>query len=158
MGTKSEYAHDPDKPDSTDVNTNLNGNNLDSGAIPPIYYDSEPSAQPPRYPNNQRASCTEPQTAPTSRPEPRIQRGAGAPASTIAAVLSSGYADLDAQRRADRKKKTLSERWNDFKGRNFSSYDVSEDRAGAGSAPEWNVQGGRLSGGLASPYRKKQGK
>lgn len=137
---------------------NLNKSNVDSDATPPIYYDSEPSAQPPRYPDNQRTSSTEPQTSPTSQSKSTNQHSTGAPASTIAAVLGSEYADLDAQRRADRKKKTLRERWNDFKERNFSSYDVSEGKAGAQSASEWNVKGGRLSGGLASPYRKKQGK
>jgi hypothetical protein len=153
MGTKSDYTQGIEKPGSTDAN-----NTVDSNNTPPTYYDSEPSAQPPKYPNSQSTSPTGPQTAPKSRPKPKNQHGAGAPASTIAAVLGSEYADLDAQRRADRKKRALRERWNNFKERNFGGYDVSEDRAGAASAAEWNVQGGKLSGGLASPYRRKEGK
>ncbi|KAF3010996.1 hypothetical protein E8E13_010708 [Curvularia kusanoi] len=158
MGMKPEYTASPERPDSTDFNTILNRSNVDSDATPPIYYDSEPTAQPPRYPDERCASSNDPQTALKSRHKPTNQQSTGASASTIAAVLGSGYADLDAERRANRKKKTLRERWIDFKGRNFSSYNASEDRAGAGSAPEWNVQGGTLNGGLASPYRKQQGK
>ncbi|KAI4906125.1 hypothetical protein J4E90_010888 [Alternaria incomplexa] len=151
MGAKSDYTQGIEKSDSTDAksNANVNRNNSDSNETPPIYYDAEPSAQPPKYPDNQTISST-------SRPAPTNQRhSSGAPASTIAAVLGSEYTDLDAQRRADRKKKTLRERWNDFKERNFGDYDLSEDRAGAGSAAEWNVQGGRVGGGMASPYRRK---
>jgi hypothetical protein len=157
MGAKSDYTQGIEKSDSTDANTNtnVNRNNIDSDDIPPTYYDAEPSAQPPKYPNNQSTSPTEPQKGATLRPQPTNQHSTGAPASTIAAVLGSEYTDLDAQRRADRKKKTLRERWNDFKERNFGGYDISEDRAGAASAAEWNVQGGRLSGGLATPYRRK---
>jgi hypothetical protein len=158
MDTKSDYTQGIEKSDLTDANTNVNRNNVSSDDTPPIYYDSEPSAQPPKYPSNQSTSPTEPLTAPTLRPKPVNQHGTGAPASTIAAVLGSEYIDLDAQRRADRKKKTFRERWNDFKERNFRGYDVSEDKAGAASAAEWSVQGGRLSGGLASPYRRKEGR
>ncbi|KAI4701142.1 hypothetical protein J4E89_010718 [Alternaria sp. Ai002NY15] len=151
MGAKSDYTQGIEKSDSTDVNTdaNVDKNNVDSDKTPPIYYDAEPSAQPPKYPDNISTSTL-------SRPVPTNQRhSSGAPASTIAAVLGSEYTDIDAQRRAERKKKTLRERWNDFKERNFGDYDLTEDRAGAGSAAEWNVQGGRLSGGMASPYRRK---
>ena len=151
MGAKSDYTQGIEKSDSTDAksNANVNRNNIDPNDTPPIYYDAEPSAQPPKYPDNKS-------TSPTSRPAPTNQRhSTGAPASTIAAVLGSEYTDLDAQRRADRKKKTLRERWNDFKERNFGDYDLTEDRAAAGSAAEWNVQGGRVGGGMASPYRRK---
>jgi hypothetical protein len=157
MGANSDYNHGIEKSDSTDTNTNTNTdrNNVVYDDTPPIYYDAEPSAQPPSYPNNQSTSPTELQKRPASRPRPTNQHSTGAPASTIAAVLGSEYTDLDTQQRAHRKKKTLRERWNDFKERNFGDYDVSEDRARAASAAEWNVQGGRLSGGLATPYRKK---
>ena len=164
MGAESDHAQGIENLEATDTNTNtntntntgtntttnVNRNNVDSKETPPIYYDAEPSAQPPKYPDNKS-------TSPASRPAPTNQRhSSGAPASTIAAVLGSEYSsDLDAQRRADRKKKTLRERWNDFKERNFGDYDLSEDRAGAGSAAEWNVQGGRVGGGMASPYRRK---
>ena len=156
MGANSDYDHGIEKSDSTDANTNTNAdrNNVISDDTPPIYYDAEPSAQPPSYPNSQTTSPTELQKRPASRPKPTNQHSTGASASTIAAVLGSEYTDLDAQRRADRKKKTLRERWNDFKERNLGDYHVSEDRAGAASAAEWNVQGGRLSGGLATPYRR----
>ncbi|KAH6857417.1 hypothetical protein BKA58DRAFT_394142 [Alternaria rosae] len=157
MSAKSDYTQGIEKSDSTDAitNTNANRNNIDPDETPPIYCDAEPSAQPPKYPDNQSTSPTDLQKGPTSRPKPTNQHRTGAPASTIAAVLGSEYTDLDAQRRADRKKKTLRERWNDFKERNFGDYDVSEDRAGAASAAEWDVQGGRLSGGMATPYRRK---
>ncbi|CAN9255209.1 unnamed protein product [Alternaria alternata] len=158
MGANSGYTHGIEKSDLIDANTNTNAdrNNVDSDDTPPIYYDAEPSAQPPSYPNNLSTSPTGLQKGPASRPKPTNQHSTGAPASTIAAVLGSGYTDLDAQRRADRKKKALRERWRDFKDRNFGAYDVSEDKAGAASAAEWNVQGGRLSGGLATPYRRKK--
>jgi hypothetical protein len=157
MGANSDYDHGIEKSDSTDANTNTNADrkNVDSDDTPPIYYNAEPSAQPPSYPNNQSTSPTELQKRPASRSKPTNQRSTGASASTMAAVLGSEYTDLDAQRRADRKKKTLRERWNNFKERNLGDYDVSEDRAGAASAAEWNVQGGRLGGGLATPYRRK---
>ena len=157
MGANSDYDHGIEKSDSTDANTNTNAdrNKVDSDDTPPIYYDAEPSAQPPSYPNNQSTPPTELQKGPASRPKPTNLHSTGAPASTIAAVLGSEHTNLDAQRRADRKSKTLRERWNDFKERNLGAYDISEDRAGAASAVEWNVQGGRLSGGLATPYRRK---
>ncbi|KAI4923553.1 hypothetical protein J4E85_008592 [Alternaria conjuncta] len=153
MGARSDYTQGIEKSDSTDANTNanVNRNHVDPDETPPIYYDAEPSAQPPRYPDKQSTSSTEPQKGPLSRPTPsNAHRSSGAPA-----ILGSEYTDLDAQRRADRKKKTLRERWNDFKERNFGDYDLTEDRAGAASAAEWNVQGGRLKGGMTSPYRKK---
>jgi hypothetical protein len=138
--------------------TNRNTLSMDDNATPPIYYDSEPSSQPPRYPNTQGTapqsiSATKPQTTTISPSKPANQYRTGADASTVAAVLASPYEDLDAQRRADRKKKTISERWRDFKERNFGEYDQGRDRAG--SAAEWNVQGGRLNGGLSTPYRRK---
>jgi len=160
MDTKSDYTQSIEKPDPTDVNTNTNtGTNVSRNRInpeetPPIYYDAEPSAQPPKYPDKPSTSPTEQQKGPSSRPKPTNQHS-GAPARTIAAVLGSEYTDLDAQRRAERKKKTLRERWSDFKERNFGDYDLSEDRAAAGSAAEWNVQGGRMGGGMATPYRRK---
>lgn len=157
MGAKSDHIQGIDKSDSIDANTNsnVNRNNLHSDEKPPIYYDAESSAQPLNYPNNQSTSPTDLQKGPTSRPKRTNQHSNGAPADTIPAVLGSEYTDSDARRRADRKKKTLRERWNGFKERNFGGYDVSEDRAGAASAGEWNVQGGRLSVGMATPYRRK---
>ncbi|CAN9243120.1 unnamed protein product [Alternaria alternata] len=157
MGAKSDYTQGIEKSNSTDANTNakVDRNHVGSDETLPIYYDAEPSAQPPNYPNKQSTSPTELCKRPLSRPKPTNQHSTGAPASTIAAVLGSGYTDLDSQRRADRKKRTLRERWNDFKERNFEAYVISEDRAGAASAAEWNVQGGRLGGGLATPYRRK---
>ncbi|KAH7092078.1 hypothetical protein FB567DRAFT_567180 [Paraphoma chrysanthemicola] len=128
----------------------------DSEATPPIYYDSEPSSQSPGYPNAQFTTA-KPQLS-DSQPKSQNQHRYSAPASTIAAVLATGYDDLDAQRQAERDNKTLRERWRDFKERNFGGYDVNEDRAQAGSAAEWNVMGGKTGGGLASPYWRKDGK
>jgi hypothetical protein len=140
----------------TDSNTTRNIISADD--TPPIYYNSEPSSQPPRYPNTQPAlspsiSTTKSQVT-TNSLKPANQHRNSAPASTVAAVLAFPYDDLDAQRRADRKKKTLRERWRDFKERNFGEYD--QGRGVAGSAAEWNVQGGRLKGGMATPYRRKE--
>lgn len=149
MGTESSYSRRIEKPDMNNANTRVKRDNVNLDVTPPIYYDSEPSAQPPKYPDGQFTSTE-------SRSKAIDQFSAGAPASTIAAVLGSDYVDLDAQRRAGRKKKTIRERWNDFKERNFGAYDISEDRAGAASAAEWNMQGGRIGGGLATPYRRRK--
>jgi hypothetical protein len=132
--------------------------------IPPVYYDSEPSSQPPKYPNAHptpglSTSLAKPgaaSTTTTSSPKPPTQHRNSAQASTIAAILASPYEDLDAQRRADRKNKTLRERWKDFKERNFGEYDEGRDRTG--SAAEWNVQGGKIAGGVATPYRRSSKK
>jgi hypothetical protein len=129
--------------------------------LPPIYYDSEPSSQPPKYLNGssnpgQSVSSTKPEAASstrTSSPKPANQHRNSAQASTVAAILASPYEDLDAQRRTARKKKTLRKRWKDFKERNFGEYDEGIERTG--SAAEWNVQGRRIVGGQATPYRRK---
>ncbi|OSS52491.1 hypothetical protein B5807_02451 [Epicoccum nigrum] len=142
MGVIPENVREIEKRDPT---TNLNEMHTDTNRTPPIYYDSEPSSQPPKHSNHQ----------PPSKSKHMSQRSTGAPLSTIAAVLGSEYVDLDAQRRAERKKKTLRERWNDFRDRNFGGYEKPENAAGAASAAEWNVQGARAGGGLASPYRRK---
>ena len=142
MGATPENVQEIEKRDPT---TKLSEMHYDPNHTPPIYYDSEPSSQPPRYPNQQ----------PPSQPKPTSQHSTGATASTIAAVLGSEYVDLDAQRRAERKKKTLRERWSDFKDRNFGSSEELEDAAMTASAAEWNVQGARAGGGLASPYRRR---
>lgn len=142
MGATPENARESEMRDPT---TKLNGMNNDPNHTPPIYYDSEPSSQPPKYPNHQTPS----------KFKPTSQHSTGAPASTIAAVLGSQYVDLDAQRRAERKKKTLRERWNDFKDRNFGDYEETENAGRTASAAEWNVQSARLGGGLTSPYQRK---
>jgi hypothetical protein len=127
----------------------------------PVYYDSEPSSQPPKYLDRHltsgRPNPTKRSEAAgaiiTSSPEPTNQHRNSAHASTVAAVLASPYEDIDAQRRAARKRKTLSERWKDFKERNLGECDKGIERTG--SAAEWNVQGGRIAGGLATPQRRK---
>ena len=140
MGATSENAREIEKRGSP---TKLNEMHNDLNHTPPIYYDSEPSSQPPKYPNHQSLS------------QPTSHHGTGATASTIAAVPGSEYVDLDAQRRAERKKKTLRERWSEFKDRNFGSSEESEDAAKTASAAEWNVKGARAGGGLVSPDRRK---
>ncbi|XP_014557208.1 hypothetical protein COCVIDRAFT_37335 [Bipolaris victoriae FI3] len=136
IGKESNYSQHIEKPDMSHADTKVKRDNVNLDATLPTYYDSEPSAQPPKYPDGQFISTG-------LRSKDIDQCSAGAPASTIAAILGSGYVDLDAQRRADRKKKTIRERWNDFKERNLGTYNVSEDRAGAASAAEWNMQGAR---------------
>jgi hypothetical protein len=128
--------------------------------VPPIYYDSEPSSQPPKYSKDQDAAPHKLLKLTPPHPEPSHQHRSSVTASTVAAILASGYDDLDVQRRPDRKKKTLRQRWKDFKERN-SKFDEHEDRgdaAGLASAAEWNMQGARLNGGMTTPYRKKGGK
>jgi hypothetical protein len=127
---------------------------------PPIYYDSEPSSQPPRYPDTSDTystptSASNPITSAVQHPKPPNQHRNSAPAATVAAVLACSYDDLDAQRRTDRNKKTLRERWRDFKRRNFDTdeYDAGIDRAG--SSAEWNVQGASVGGGTTTAYRRK---
>ncbi|KAH7068131.1 hypothetical protein BKA63DRAFT_521192 [Paraphoma chrysanthemicola] len=157
MGSKSDLIPQENKSKSRDTDINGTTNNTcNTEEMPPIYYDSEPSGQPPGYPNAQFTTA-QPQLS-DSQPKPPNRHRDSAPASTIAAVLATGYDNLDAQRRAERKNKTLRERWRGFKERNFGDVDVSEDRAQAGSAAEWNVMGGKAGGGLASPYRRKGGK
>jgi len=127
--------------------------------IPPVYYDSEPSSQPPKYPSlQQNPSVQPPPPSPPSQTlaKPSNPHRNSAPASTIAAILASPHEDLDAQRRADRKKKTFRERWRDFKDRNFHDDGGGEDKGPSGaSAAELNVMGGSLKGGQTNPYRKK---
>jgi hypothetical protein len=144
--------------------TNPTRNSTRDDELPPVYYNSEPSSQPPRYPDARSGPATLSSSSKPNVPsanistlDPGNQHRYSAQASTVAAVLASPYIDLDAQRRADRKSKTLRERWKDFKERNFGQeYNDSKDRSG--SSAEWNVQGGKLSGGLVSPYRRKSTK
>jgi hypothetical protein len=160
----SKLKDDLNKERSTAIPDSSSRNITSDDEVPPIYYDSEPSSQPPKYHNGlstpgQSISSTEPgvaSTTTTSSPKPTNQHRNSAQASTVAAILASPYEDLDAQRRADRKNKTLRERWKDFKERNFGEYDEGIDRTG--SAAEWNVQGGRVAGGVATPYRRNSKK
>jgi hypothetical protein len=113
---------------------------------PPIYYDSEPSSQPPRS----LTQHTQTQVPPTPNPsattqppnKPPNQHRNSAPASTIHAI--SPYVDLDAERRTNRKSKSLRERWKYFKERNFHDDHVGENQASGSSGPQINVMGGRL--------------
>jgi hypothetical protein len=162
MNSDSNTAPIVDK--SAPGRTNRDRNSARDDEDPPIYYDSEPSSQPPRYPNTnpsqtESSSFTKPpvSTNKISTPSPVNQHRNSAQASTVAAVLALPYEDLDAQRRADRKNKTLRQRWKDFKERNFGQ-EYDESRDGVGSSAEWNVQGGKFGGGMASPYRRKSTK
>jgi hypothetical protein len=135
--------------------------------VVPIYYDSEPSSQPPKYLNIQNGTAstsqysqatTSPALAAMTTPIPPNTHRNSAPAATVAAVLASPYEDLDTQRREHRKNKTLRQRWRDFKDRNFHDDGDEVGSAGVGSAAEWNVMGGKLSSGQPSPYRKEERK
>jgi hypothetical protein len=162
MGSKSSDGQNKENPAA--VTTTPNRNIVDCDESLPVYYDSEPSSQPPRYLNRhpisrQSNSSRKPEatnSTTASSPKPTDQHRSSAQASTVATILASPYEDLDAQRRALRKKKTLSERWKDFKERNLGEYDEGIERMG--SAGEWNVQGGRIAGGLATPHRRKSRK
>jgi hypothetical protein len=133
----------------------------------PMYYDSEPSSQSPKHLNvrdlptstsqSPHATTFQANTA-TSTPKPPSTHRNSAPAATVAAILASPYEDLDDQRREHRTSKTICERWRDFKDRNFHDRGDEVGGAGVGSAAEWNVMGGKLSGGQPSPYRKKNRK
>jgi hypothetical protein len=96
-----------------------NGNHNQDTAInegsPPIYYDSEPSSQQPKYQGSstiypQPTSALNPITSDTKHPKPPHQHRNSAPVANVATILACLHDDLDAQRRADRKKKTVRER------------------------------------------------
>ncbi|KAI8941218.1 hypothetical protein NX059_002456 [Plenodomus lindquistii] len=148
-GGKGEHATTDDDTARTTVHTD---------ADLPIYYNSEPSSQPPQY-ADKMSTQSQPASAEgskltTASHAPQPQHRHNTPAATVSAVLASPHDDLDAQRRADRKSKTLRERWKDFKGRNFGEYGEET----YGSASEWNVQGSKMGGGLATPYRRAERK
>ncbi|OAK95518.1 hypothetical protein IQ06DRAFT_297721 [Phaeosphaeriaceae sp. SRC1lsM3a] len=122
--------------------------------IPPEYFDSEPSSQPPNYLKLHSSKSSQPSTSTASGSRPAHQHHNSASADTVAAILASPYEDLDAQRKADRKKNSIRERWRAFKERNFNyEYDASQESGG--SAAEWNVMGARPSGGMQTANRKK---
>ncbi|KAH9873177.1 hypothetical protein J1614_005575 [Plenodomus biglobosus] len=126
----------------------------------PVYYDSEPSSQPPQYinkpPTQSQFTSSLGSNIDTARQNAGSQRRHSAQATTVSAILAYPYDDLDAQRRVDRQKKTIRERWKAFKERNFSEYE--KGTLAYGSAAEWNVQGGRLAGGQPTPYRRAERK
>jgi hypothetical protein len=162
MGSEPNEDQNKEKPMA--MPTSSTRNTASEDEVPPMYYDSEPSGQPPKYLHGHSISgqstlSAKPEaakTSTTSSSKPTNQHHNSAPTSTIAAILALPHEYLDAQRRAARKNKTLRERWKDFKERNFGDYDESNERTG--SAAEWNVQGGRIAGGTATPYRKKSKK
>ncbi|OAL52442.1 hypothetical protein IQ07DRAFT_372201 [Pyrenochaeta sp. DS3sAY3a] len=95
----------------------------------PAYYDSEPSSQPPKY-HRATTSTSSASSSPTplsqTRPKLRSQpqdpnRGSGAPAATIAALLAPPSAFDDETR-----KKSLRERWKAFRARKFGDEDWEE--------------------------------
>jgi hypothetical protein len=160
MGIKSDIDHQC-KHSVSENNITRNVTSADDTL--PIYYDSEPSSQPPRYSNNQTIqigatpTSSANLTAPTTKP-PNQHRNS-APASTIHAILASPHVDLDAERRAKRRNKTLRQRWRDFKDRNFhDDYEDDGRQATGASGPELNVLGARLKGGVTTPYKRKDGK
>ncbi|KAF2822147.1 hypothetical protein CC86DRAFT_96361 [Ophiobolus disseminans] len=156
MGTKSDYDHDKEQ---TISKPDVKRNTASLDDAPPIYYDSEPSGQPPQYPNNQ---STQRQVRPTSSTtlqtpiKPPHQHRNSAPAATINAILASPHVDLDAERRANRKNKTLRERWRDFMDRTFhNNYEKDEWRVARAKGPELNVWGTRLKASTPTPLERK---
>ncbi|EOA88198.1 hypothetical protein ACJQWK_02037 [Exserohilum turcicum] len=95
---------------------------------PPVYYNSEPSSQPPQYAKPANKAPAQSKTA----ARPHVQHtGSGVPAETVAAFMAPP--DLEPE---IREKKTLGERWKTFVRICTSS----------GSSAEWNVFGSSVSG------------
>lgn len=126
----------------------------DDDEIPPEYFDSEPSSQPPNYQKPHISQPSHPGTPTASSSRTTHRHHNSASANTVAAILASPYIDLDAQRRADRKKKSLRERWKDFRERNLV-YDFDPNQESGGSARDWNVMGAKPSGGMQTANRKR---
>jgi hypothetical protein len=101
----------------------------------PVYYDSEPSSQPPQYGKIGNGAPVEPRT--TARPQAH-HTGSGVPASTVAALLADPEPET-------REKKSVRERWKDWKNRNFRE-DSEEKWDIRGSSSQWNVFGASVSG------------
>jgi hypothetical protein len=87
----------------------------------PRYYDSEPSSQPPKY-EKAASSETRKSLQPPAQPQ-AYHTGSGAPASTIAALLVPPEP-------SSKVKKSLRERWEYFKGRNFHNSISDAERRG----------------------------
>jgi len=155
MGLISDIEHDQRITKAEESSTRTTAE-LDDPT--PVYYNSEPSSQPPRYPSQNtqdQQKSTASASAPLANKPPNRHRDS-APASTIHAI--SPYVDLDAERRAERKDKSLGQRLKGFINRNFR--DGYEDPDGqnrvGGSAPKLNVFGAGLKGGgMVSPYERK---
>lgn len=95
----------------------------------PVYYNSEPSSQPPQYHPSNTTRPTRLQTP--ARPQPQ-HKGSGASAATIAAIMGPPLPE-------SKEKKPLRERWRDWKERNLKSDGSPQDDYG--SSNQWNVQG-----------------
>lgn len=99
---------------------------LSRNTEPPIYYDSEPSSQPPQYLQESRKEATRASNA-----------GSGASAATVAAILAypSGP-QLDDKK--EKNPRPWRERWRNWKARH------NDPNLGGGmqvSGPTLNVQG-----------------
>lgn len=155
MGSKDEFYQDSTQSPSPSTSQARRRHSDDE--IPPEYFDSEPSSQPPKYLKLHNSEASHPSTSAASSSRPPHRHTNSASANTIAAILASPYDDLDAQRRADRKKKSLRERWRAFKERNLMfEYDAGQESGG--SAADWNVMGARPSGGMQTANRKNSQK
>jgi hypothetical protein len=101
----------------------------------PVYYDSEPSSQPPQYETAANRASVKSQTAPHAH-----QTGSGAPASTVAALLADPEPECKEYR-------SVRERWKDWKARNFHRDDHFDSRWDVrGSSTQWNVLGSSVKG------------
>jgi hypothetical protein len=129
--------------------------------IPPFYYDSEPSSQPPKYTNTQAARSPDSPPATISMSKPAVpHRNHSAPANMVAAVLAAPNVDIDAQRRAERKSRTLRERMKGFWERNVSeAYQAAKNTDGStSSTAELNVLGAKFTSPKPSSNRRQSKK
>lgn len=157
MGTKADIDGENTQQNTAPKDAVVAHNTTDSEGTPPVYYNSEPSSQPPQYPGHhaqlQWKAAGSTSVPPTIKPPNRHRDSA--PATTIHAI--SPYIDLDAERRAERNGKSLRQRLKGFVDRNFRNEyeDPDGQQRHVGSAPKLNVFGAGLKGGTVTPYEKK---
>lgn len=149
MGPKADIPWDKIKAVTPGPALDHLGRPASDDHIPPKYYDSEPSSQPPKYPNTQAAQSSDSPSDTLSISKPAVpHRGHSAPGNMVAAILASPDVDIDAQRRAERKSRTLGQRMKGFWERNVGeAYRAAKTADGSGntsSSAEVNVFGARI--------------
>jgi hypothetical protein len=100
----------------------------------PIYYDSEPSSQPPKY--DKISSPDKPSTR-RSQFAQAHNTGSGAPAATVAALLAT-------PRPEDKEKRSLRQRFKDWIEGDPHTKPTGGDSSG--NSAQWNVQDGSIKG------------
>jgi hypothetical protein len=109
----------------------------DADPDPPVCYDSEPSSQPPEYGNAEVRTSVKLQNATHPR---AYHTNSGAPALTVAALL----ADPEPE---SKEKRSMRERWKDWKERNFNDDGHLERKWDVrGSSTQWSVLGASVKG------------